>query len=236
MYSPTLAPGQLAALAGLRALGDLDLELLGVREVVRGHAEAAGGDLLDRRAAPVAVSLARVAARVLAALARVRAAADPVHRDRERLVRLGRERAEAHRPGREALHDLGRGLDLVERHRRALLPHPQQAADQAVLGVLLVHPLGERGVVHAAVAVARGRRAGGSRSSPGPTCGARRRGARRRRRPAAGAPRAPRAGARARRGRRASGRARPGRRGRGVRAPPSRAPPCRRRRSTTRCR
>ena len=42
-----LATGQLAALAGLAALGDLDLELVGVDEVVGGHAEAGRGDLLD---------------------------------------------------------------------------------------------------------------------------------------------------------------------------------------------
>ncbi len=50
-----LVAGELAALAGLRALRHLDLELVGVDEVVGGDAEAAGGDLLDRRAPPVAV-------------------------------------------------------------------------------------------------------------------------------------------------------------------------------------
>src|SRR5579871_3121075 len=53
---------------------------------------------------------------LLAALAGVRAPADPVHGDRQRRVRLARDRAEAHRPGREALYDVDRGLDLVERH------------------------------------------------------------------------------------------------------------------------
>ena len=46
-----LVPGQLAALAGLGALSHLDLQLVGVDEVVDRHAEAPGGDLLDRRAA-----------------------------------------------------------------------------------------------------------------------------------------------------------------------------------------
>ena len=50
-----LVPGQLAALAGLRALRHLDLELVGVRQVVDRDAEAARRDLLDRRAAQVAV-------------------------------------------------------------------------------------------------------------------------------------------------------------------------------------
>ena len=97
-----LVAGQLAALAGLRALRHLDLDLVGVREVVDRDAEAAGRDLLDRRAARVAVGVRRVARRVLPALAGVRLAAEPVHRDRERLVRLARQRAERHRAGRRS--------------------------------------------------------------------------------------------------------------------------------------
>jgi hypothetical protein len=79
-----LVARQLASLAGLRALGDLDLELVGVHEVMHGHAEAPGGDLLDRRAALVVE-----ARRVLPALAGVRLAAEAVHPGGQRLVRLG---------------------------------------------------------------------------------------------------------------------------------------------------
>src|SRR5919106_450963 len=103
-----------AAFAGLGALRHFDLQLVGVDEVVDVDAEAPGGDLLDRRAARVAVLVGRVADRVLAALAGVRLAADAVHRDRQRLVRLARERAEAHRAGDEALDDLARRLDVVD--------------------------------------------------------------------------------------------------------------------------
>ena len=39
--------GKLAAFAGLRALRDLDLQFLGVRQVFGGDAEASRGDLLD---------------------------------------------------------------------------------------------------------------------------------------------------------------------------------------------
>ena len=110
--SLTLCAGQLAALAGLRALRDLDLELVGRDGVARGDAEARRGDLLDARVALVAEALG-----ILAAFARVRAGAEPVERDRHRLVRLGRERAVRHAAAREAAQDrLGR-LDLVERHR-----------------------------------------------------------------------------------------------------------------------
>ena len=50
-----LEAGQLAALAGLGALGDLDLDLAAFVQVFGGHAEAARRDLLDRRVRIVAV-------------------------------------------------------------------------------------------------------------------------------------------------------------------------------------
>ena len=53
--SVTLCAGQLAALAGLGALDDLDLQLLGPHQVLRGHAEPRGGHLLDPVVRPVAV-------------------------------------------------------------------------------------------------------------------------------------------------------------------------------------
>jgi hypothetical protein len=48
-----LVAGQLAALAGLGALRDLDLQHLGIDQVFGGDAEAAGGDLLDLAALAV---------------------------------------------------------------------------------------------------------------------------------------------------------------------------------------
>ena len=118
-----LVAGKLAALAGLGALRDLDLELVGVDQVVHRHAEAARGHLLDRRAAVVVE-----AGRVLPALAGVRLAAEPVHGHGERLVGLGRERAEGHAAGLEALDDLDRRLDLVERDRLEVVAEAQQPA------------------------------------------------------------------------------------------------------------
>jgi hypothetical protein len=166
-----LVAGQLAALAGLGALGHLDLQLVGVDQVVDRHAEAAGGHLLDRRAAVVGE-----APRVLAALAGVRAAAEAVHRPGERLVRLGGDRPERHRAGGEALDDLLGRLDLLERHGRAAAaelhePAQRRAARRVVVdlrGVLVVLLLGRAvgradrvlqqgdrlGVPHVALAVA----------------------------------------------------------------------------------
>ena len=111
-----LVAGQLTALAGLGALRHLDLDVVGVGEVLRRDAEATRRDLLDRRAARRVVQPVGV----LAALAGVRLGADPVHRDRQRLVGLGRDRAVGHRTGREPLDDLADRLDLVDRDRLAL--------------------------------------------------------------------------------------------------------------------
>ncbi len=60
-----------------------------------------------------------IARGILAAFAAVAAAADAVHRDRQRLVHLLAERPEAHRPGHEPAHDRLFGLDLLQRHRPA---------------------------------------------------------------------------------------------------------------------
>ena len=50
-----LVAGQLAALAGLGALRHLDLQVVGIDQIFGGDAEAARGDLLDRRAHRIAV-------------------------------------------------------------------------------------------------------------------------------------------------------------------------------------
>ena len=106
-------PGKLSALAGLGALRDLDLQHFGIDQVFGRDAETARGDLLD-----LGILLGAVARRILAALAGVGAAAEAVHRDRQRLVRLGRERAERHAGAIEARQDRLERLDLLDRDRR----------------------------------------------------------------------------------------------------------------------
>ena len=151
-----LVAGQLSAFAGLRALRHLDLHHVGVDEIFRRHAEAAGGDLLDGAAHRVAVGHPLVAVGLLAALAGVGLAADPVHRDGERGVRLARDRAVRHRAGREALDDRSGRLDLVERNGRAAVLlrglDAEETADRQQLRALLVEQLGEGVVAVAGVA------------------------------------------------------------------------------------
>ena len=66
-----LVAGQLAAFAGLGALRHLDLDVVGIDQVLGGHAEAARGHLLDRRAHRIAVGQRLEAVGFLAALAGV---------------------------------------------------------------------------------------------------------------------------------------------------------------------
>ncbi len=106
---------KLAALTGFRPLGHLDLDVGRVDQVVAGDTEPPGRDLLDGAAAFRVVETVDV----LAALARVRATADLVHRHRDGLVGLGRDRAVAHGTGVEALQDLLDRFHLLERDRFA---------------------------------------------------------------------------------------------------------------------
>ena len=164
-----LAARQLAALAGLRALRHLDLQLVGRDEVLRRDAEAARRDLLDLRAQRVAVlqfvvgnddfvaddfadlgavldrdalQLIAIARRVFAAFAGIALTADAVHRHRERAVRFGADRAERHCTSREALDDLARRLDLVDGNRLARIELEfEQPAQRHVAARLVVDDL-----------------------------------------------------------------------------------------------
>ena len=139
-----LVARQLAPLAGLRPLRHLDLDFLGIDEVLAGHTKPAAGHLLDRGVFAVAVGLELVADRILAPFARVRAAAEAVHGNGEGLVGLLRNRAIRHGAGRKPLDDLLRGLDLLERHRTAgsgIVGRPrelEQAAERQQFRLLLV--------------------------------------------------------------------------------------------------
>src|SRR4029079_4299360 len=112
-----LPRGELAAFAGLAALGDLDLQLLAAGQVRGGDPEPGGRDLLDSGVVTLAVGTRDVPAGVLAALPRVRRAAGPLDADGQRLVRLRRERPDRHRADDEAAGDRAGGLDVAQRDR-----------------------------------------------------------------------------------------------------------------------
>ena len=107
----------MTALAGLGALGHLDLNLEGAAQVAARHAKSRTCYLLDRGVLGVTVSQRGLAAWVLAALARVGAAVQAVHGNGHALVCLFAYGTVRHGAGVKAADDVERRLDLVERHR-----------------------------------------------------------------------------------------------------------------------
>src|SRR5439155_19903666 len=106
------------------------------------------------------VGVGLVARGILAALARVRAPAEAVHRDRQRLVGLARDRAQAHRPRAEAPHDRARRLDRLERDRRTRAvgrADLQEAAQRRLARRLLVDRPRVLAVLLEGLALAHGR-------------------------------------------------------------------------------
>ena len=126
-----LLAGQVAALAGLGALGHLDLNLEGAAQVAARHAKARACHLLDGGVLGVTVSQRGLATRVLAALARVGTAVQAVHGDGHALVCFLADGAVRHGAGVKAADDVERGLDLVERNRRATAGIKVQQVAQA---------------------------------------------------------------------------------------------------------
>ena len=149
-----LSPRQLPAFTGFRALDDLDLQLVGVGQVLDGHAETAASHLLDSGPLRVAVRQRRIARRVLSALAGIGLATDAVHGNGQRFVRLLRDRSETHGAGGEPLDDpLGRfHLVDIEGSTARAGSESQQPAQCAATRVLVVHMLGEALVGLATVA------------------------------------------------------------------------------------
>ena len=92
-----LVAGQLAAFAGLGALGHLDLDIVGIDQIFGGDAEAPRRHLLDLGAHGIAVGQRHKTIGFLAALTGIGTPADAVHGNGQIGVRLARNRTEAHR-------------------------------------------------------------------------------------------------------------------------------------------
>ncbi len=142
-----LEAGQLAALAGLGTLRDLDLDLAAMVEVFGGDAETARRHLFDRRVGVVAIGARHITCGVLAAFTRDGACAHPVHGDVQRFVRFGRQSSQRHGLRQEALADVRDAFDLVKLDGlEAVLEVEQVAQGQVRLfgdscGILFVAPV-----------------------------------------------------------------------------------------------
>ena len=123
-----LAARELTALARLRALRNLNLNLVSVHQIVARYTKAAAGNLLNRAALAVAVRQRRKAVGMLAALARIALAAYAVHRNRQAFMCLLAQRAVAHRARLKAVADALHRLHLVDIDRQTLRRKGQHAA------------------------------------------------------------------------------------------------------------
>ena len=139
-------PRQLTALTRFRALGHLDLQFLGLGQIVARYAKTPRSHLLDRAILGIAIGFEHVAGRIFATLAGIAAAAETVHRDGQTLVRLLADRAVGHRSAFEAPGDRLDRLDLFNRDRFRIAFKLQQAAQGRqtlrliidLIGILLI--------------------------------------------------------------------------------------------------
>ena len=107
--------GELSPLARFRTLRDLDLDLFRTAEIGGRHTESSGSHLLD-----LGVSDRAETAFVFTALPAVGLGADAVHRFRDALVRLGRNRSQTHRGTGEPFEDSLFRLHFLDRYRLAI--------------------------------------------------------------------------------------------------------------------
>ena len=144
-----LGSRKVAAFARLGALGELDLQIGGMYQVVASHAEARRCDLLDLAVAQRIVD----AVFGFPAFAGVGTCADGVHGDGEGLVRLLGDRSVAHGAGGETLDDLAGRLNLadVDRFAIGLELHQATQRHQTVGGVVDVRRILLEHVVIAAL-------------------------------------------------------------------------------------
>ena len=132
-----LFTGQMAALAGLCTLGHFNLQFLGADEIFRRHAEAARSHLLDG-----AALVGLEPGRILAALAGVGLAAQPVHGQGQTFVGLLGNGAVGHGASLKPLNDFADRLHLFDGDGTTLRRGKGQQAPQGVGGGFVIHQMG----------------------------------------------------------------------------------------------
>ena len=126
----------MSTLAGLGALRHLDLQFVGVDQIIGGYTETAAGNLLHRAAAQIAVRVALEAVLILAAFPSVRHASDAIHGNCQSLVSFLADRTEAHRARCETFDDLLGRLYFFNGDGPVEVPELEQAAQGTQLAIL----------------------------------------------------------------------------------------------------
>ena len=134
---------QLTPLTGLGTLCHLNLQLFGLGQVIAGHPKAPRRHLLNRAVPRIAVGVKDVARRVFPAFACIALAANAVHGNRQRLVRLFTDRTIRHGACLKPFHDRLDGLYFVKWHWLPGVFEFEQAAQRRQTLCLVVDELGE---------------------------------------------------------------------------------------------
>src|SRR6478672_7957983 len=92
-----LVSGQLSTFTRLSTLGDFDLQLLSIDQVITRHAETSRSNLFDRAVARISVGIANVTRRVFPSLTSVALRADSIHRDRQGFMSFATDGTVRHR-------------------------------------------------------------------------------------------------------------------------------------------
>src|SRR5205814_6014061 len=120
----------------------LDLEFVGIDQVICGHAESRRGHLLYSAAAEIAISIRLESLLIFAAFSSIGFTANPVHSDSKGFMRLFADRAKRHRTGGKALYDFFCGLNFLERYRLVCLLDTHQAAKRTERARLIFDCIG----------------------------------------------------------------------------------------------
>ena len=133
-----LAAGQLAALTGFSPLGHLDLQFIGMGQIMNRDPEAPGGHLFNSAVAPVAIFIREKPVGVLAPLAAVAAPPQTVHGDGLGFMGFLADRPIGHGTGFESSDDRMPGLHFIQWHGLTCRQQREKPAQKSAFAVLLI--------------------------------------------------------------------------------------------------
>jgi hypothetical protein len=134
-----LVAGKLTTLTRLSTLSHLDLELIGISEVVGGNTETSRSNLLDSGAHSITVLHAQATLGIFTTFTSVGLATQTVHGDSKGRVRLHGDGTVRHGTGNKAAHNVSPRLDLVDGNGCTVIEvEVKEATEGAVLDTLVL--------------------------------------------------------------------------------------------------
>ena len=112
---------QFTTLTRLCTLRHLDLQLIGVSQIMRRNTETARSNLLDSRSHSIAILHSLATLRILTTFTGIRLATKTIHSNGQSRVRFHRDGTIRHSTRNKATHNLRPRLDLINGDRSALI-------------------------------------------------------------------------------------------------------------------